>query len=183
MQRHPEARPGRARVAVVLVLRCAHGLEPLGQRQRVAVVAARGDAVAPGGGVPRGLGPLDRPRSAIVAVSFPRQPARVYVDVPSEVQAGLIDVDRGFIDERFGTSESPALDHARKPPSPRQIRGDMPTGGPHAEAPSRRARAARLAVGPAPISLLNLICPASAPTKSSQPSRNQQRYRILPGHA
>ena len=55
-----EAGAGGARVAVVLVLRRAHRLEPLGQRHRVAVVAAGGDAVAAGDGVPGGLGPLDR---------------------------------------------------------------------------------------------------------------------------
>lgn len=49
----------RARVAVALVLRVTHGLQPLRQCQRVAVIAARADPVAAGRGVPGGFSPLD----------------------------------------------------------------------------------------------------------------------------
>ena len=54
-----EARAACARVAVVAVLGLAHGLESLGERERVAVVAARRRAVAARGRVPRRLCPLD----------------------------------------------------------------------------------------------------------------------------
>ena len=43
----------------VAVLGLAHGLQALGQRQRVAVVTTRGRAVTTRGRVPRRLGPLD----------------------------------------------------------------------------------------------------------------------------
>ena len=55
-----EAGPGRPRVAVVLVLFGAHRFESFCQRERVAVVTARSDAVAAGDRVPGDLGPLDR---------------------------------------------------------------------------------------------------------------------------
>jgi hypothetical protein len=54
-----EAGPGGAGVAAGLVFRLAHGLEPLGQGQGIAVVAAGRDPVAAGGGVPGDLGPFD----------------------------------------------------------------------------------------------------------------------------
>ena len=60
MEGEPEARAARPGVAVVLVLDRAHRLEPLGQSERVAVVAARRGTVAARGRVPRRLSPLDR---------------------------------------------------------------------------------------------------------------------------
>ena len=51
----PEAGAGGSRVAVGLVLGRAHGLQTLRHRE---VVAAPGDAIAPGGGIPRRLCPL-----------------------------------------------------------------------------------------------------------------------------
>lgn len=60
MHRHTEPRPAGARVAVALVLRRTHRLEPLRERQRVAVRAALGDAITTGRGVPGRFRPLDR---------------------------------------------------------------------------------------------------------------------------
>jgi hypothetical protein len=60
VRRDPKARPAGPRIAVGLVLRVAHGLEPLRQRERLAVVAPGRHAIAPGRWVPGGLGPLDR---------------------------------------------------------------------------------------------------------------------------
>lgn len=60
MQREPETWSTRPRVTIELVLRRAHRLEPLRQRERVAMITPRRYAVTPGGRVPRCLGPLDR---------------------------------------------------------------------------------------------------------------------------
>ena len=46
-------------VTVALILRHPHGLQPLGQGQGIAVVAARRRPIASGGRVPRCFGPLD----------------------------------------------------------------------------------------------------------------------------
>src|SRR5690606_16693585 len=54
-----EAGPGGRGVAVALVLRLAHALEPFGQGEGVAVVTAGRDAVAAGGGVPAAVGPFN----------------------------------------------------------------------------------------------------------------------------
>ena len=48
-----------AGIAIVAVLGLAHRLEPIGERERVAVVTARRRAVTTRGRVPRRLGPLD----------------------------------------------------------------------------------------------------------------------------
>jgi hypothetical protein len=60
----PNPGPGGSRVAVGLVFRLAHRLQQLGQRERIAVVAARRDPVTSRGGIPGDLGPLDRRRGA-----------------------------------------------------------------------------------------------------------------------
>ena len=59
MQGHSKPGPAGARVPVQLVFLISHRLETLGEGQRVAVVAASGDAVAPRRWVPRRFGPLD----------------------------------------------------------------------------------------------------------------------------
>ena len=59
VERELEARARRARIAIFLVLPRTHRLEPLGESQRVAVVAPRRHTITSGRGVPGGLGPLD----------------------------------------------------------------------------------------------------------------------------
>ena len=59
VERQGEAGAAGAGIAVVAVLGLAHGLQPLGERKRVAVVTARRRLVATRGWVPRRLGPLD----------------------------------------------------------------------------------------------------------------------------
>jgi hypothetical protein len=56
----PVAGPGGGWPAVGLVVGLAHGLEPPGQGEGVAVLTARRDPVAAGDRVPGGLGPFDR---------------------------------------------------------------------------------------------------------------------------
>ena len=60
MERESEAWSTRPRIAIELVLRRAHRLEPFRQRERVTMITPRGNAVTTGGRVPRCLGPLDR---------------------------------------------------------------------------------------------------------------------------
>ncbi|AMS03850.1 hypothetical protein SEA_BAXTERFOX_40 [Gordonia phage BaxterFox] len=60
MDGQPEAWPGRAWIAVVLVLRGPHRLQALSEGLRVAVVAASGHPVAAGDRIPRRFGPFDR---------------------------------------------------------------------------------------------------------------------------
>ncbi len=57
---HAEAGSAGARITVGLVLRRPHPLQPASKLQRVAVVAARADLVAAGGGIPGSFRPLDR---------------------------------------------------------------------------------------------------------------------------
>jgi hypothetical protein len=64
MTRDAEPRPGRASTPILLVPGIAHGLQTRGQGQRIAVVAPVRHAIAPGHGIPRGLGPLDSPSNA-----------------------------------------------------------------------------------------------------------------------
>lgn len=59
MQGQGEAGAAGPRVAVVLVLGQTHRLEPLGEREGVAVVTPRRDPVASRSGIPGGVGPLD----------------------------------------------------------------------------------------------------------------------------
>jgi hypothetical protein len=90
-----EAGPGGAGVAAGLVFRLAHGLEPLGQGQGIAVVAAGRDPVAAGGGVPGDLGPFDGAGAHDVPllvriVGMPRLTMRV---IPGELVLGGGDAD------------------------------------------------------------------------------------------
>lgn len=106
MQGQLEAGAAGPRVAVALVLGQAHGLEPLGQRQRVAVVAARRRPVAARGRVPGGLGPLDpgpvsherSPRLSL-RLSLGRHTTRSYVRgmTGSSVSPALVDL-AAFVD-------------------------------------------------------------------------------------
>src|SRR5690348_836279 len=59
MSGYGESGSGGPRVAVVLVLRNAHGLQAFSKSEGVTVVAASGDPVAPSHGVPGCLCPLD----------------------------------------------------------------------------------------------------------------------------
>src|SRR5215217_3281991 len=60
VDRDPEAWPAGPRIAVMLVLGLSHPLQASSQRQRIAVVTARGDAIATGDRIPGRLGPFDR---------------------------------------------------------------------------------------------------------------------------
>src|ERR1035441_1952149 len=77
-----EPRPDRAagtRVTIRLVFRLAHPLEPGGVAEGVTVVAARGDTVAAGRGIPRLICPLDaghgRLRPGVSRISWATVPA------------------------------------------------------------------------------------------------------------
>jgi len=65
----PEPGPAGAGVAFGLILGLAHGLEPPGQGEGIAVLAARRNAVAAGDRVPGGLGPFDG--GAVGHAAFP----------------------------------------------------------------------------------------------------------------
>src|SRR5438105_8525990 len=60
MQSELEARSARSRIPVQLILGRTHGLEPLRQRQCIAVIASWRYPIATRGWIPRCLGPLDR---------------------------------------------------------------------------------------------------------------------------
>ncbi len=64
MDRELETRTRRARVAVLLVLVRAHGLQPLGESQRVTVVTPCRYTITPGRRIPGRLSPLD---SAVIS--------------------------------------------------------------------------------------------------------------------
>ena len=59
MNGDPKSWPRGPLVPVDLIFRRSHRLETSGQRERVAVVTARGNAVASGCRIPGGFGPLD----------------------------------------------------------------------------------------------------------------------------
>ena len=60
MNHYAKTRTASPRVPIGLIFGIAHRLESPRQCHRIAVVAAQADLVAASGGVPRGLGPLDR---------------------------------------------------------------------------------------------------------------------------
>jgi len=63
VHREPEPRAAGARVTVALILLGPHAFQPLRHCQRIAVVGAGADLIAPGGRIPDLIGPLDRGRA------------------------------------------------------------------------------------------------------------------------